>query len=370
MKEEAIADPGQVERKAPNKPPPKPNPAEKKARADPSPIEHQAPNKPPTKPKPAKNKATAVAEQQYSRVMLDDSVEHTSYQQENGLFMQSYTEYDGVPVGSEKTQRQKFVPKDLMFTRVEKDINLVEMEVVAENCNFDKNKGMRCQDTLPSFKQLTFKADHRAKGGSAPVSFHYIASVLGANAGTIYGNSGTASEHYNKKERKVCEEIRKFVNEYYNDPERKSKERNFTCTATVEYENLIPPGGIDVAVEQRNTQIKEEDAHLPVDQRRQPVISKENVAKLDERFKTVGKIATEGLATKEDVDPQVQRIKSLEYKVTLPDGTERTFQLGRDTELYVHSELTGNNKGFDNKDLKHANLARKQIFTGRFVSDT
>ena len=369
-REEAIADPGPAERKAPNKPPTKPKPAKEEAIADPGPAERKAPNKPPTKPKPAKNKETAVAEQQYSRVMLDDNVDYITYRQENGLVVQSYTKYDGVPVGSEKTQRRKFVPKDLMFTRVEKDINLVEMEVVAEKCNFDKNKGLRCQDTLPSFKQLTFETGHRTKDGSAPVSFHYIASVLGANAGTIYGNSGTASEHYNKQERKVCEEIRKFVNEYYSDLERNGKERNFTCTAKVEYENLIPPGGIDVAVEQRNTQIKEEDAHLPVDQRRQPVISKESIAKLDERFKTVGKIATEGLAIKEGVDPQVQRIKGLEYKVTLPGGTERTFQLGRDTELYVHSELTGNNKGFDNEDLKHATAARKQIFTGGFISDT
>ena len=296
------------------------------------------------------NKATAICNETsepYARVMLDDTCECITYIQKNGLEVTSFTEYDRKPVGKTRPRNFTSIPNVQEMTFVENNINMKGTCVTASKCNFDRNEG-RCKHTQPSFKQLSYTECSRPRDGSAPVSFHLIPSEAGANAGTSFGNSVVASEHYNKKERELCSEIKKYVNEYYKEKVNDKNKGDFTCEVTVEFENLIPPGGIEKFIRERN-------AKMPLQ------IDESCATKLEERFKRIGEIATEGLEAS-DVR-QVQRVKSLVYVVTLPGCPPKKFQdLGRDTELYVHSEL--NDKNFNNKDLNYATASRKKMVTG------
>ena len=179
-------------------------------------------------------------------------------------------------------------------------------------------------------------------------------SEVGANAGTFFGNSVVTSDHYNKQEAEVRKKIKKFVDDHYGDrtpPDMK----NFTCVVKVEFEDLIPPGrnGLRSFLEERNRSIADHDKVVPMG----------SLAKLTERFQRIGVIATADLDRGHQA-PQVQRVKSLEYEVTLPNGDTRRFDdLGRDYELYIHSGLHSkpSRSDFNNEDLDHARPSKKQI---------
>ena len=100
------------------------------------------------------------------------------------------------------------------------------------------------------------------------------------------------------------------------------------------------------------------------------VVPEKKIHKLTERFKRIGIIATTDL--NRGVRPQVQRVKSMVYEVILPDGSSKTFNdLGRDYELYVHSDLHAkpSMKYFNNEDLDHARPSKTQVITAASDSD-
>ena len=307
-----------------------------------------------------KNKGTAIDD--YAREMLDKTTESIMYKQKNGLEVTSIVVYDREPVGREKSLNPHPIPVEQTWKHVDNDINVMNMKIRAKNCNFD-NVG-RCLHTLPSFKQLSWERNNRPKEFSSPVSFHLIASAAGGNAGTFTGNSVVASEWYNRKEAEVRNAMKKDVDKYYKNKNIENK--TFCCEVSVEFENLIPPGGMKEFVKQRNNDIKEKDPDLSENMKRKPIKDK-NIAKLEERCMRIGEIATEGLQVPEGVTPQVQRIKSLKYVVVFPDGHCKSYpDLGCDTELYVHSLLTGDNSGYKNEDLEHAKASRKKLLTGLY----
>lgn len=317
-------------------------------------VKKQGKGKEATSKKRQVNKCTAieVGPATYARVMLNRNLECISYVAKNGLEVTSITKYDRQPRGRRKQLKRSYLPGEQTVKVSDNDINMVAMHVEAKNCNFEKNIG-RCLFTHPSFKQITFAQGHR-DANSSPVSFHLVPSEAGANAGTFFGNSVVTSDHYNKQEAEVRKKIKKLVDDHYGDrtpPDMK----NFTCVVKVEFENLIPPGrnGLRSFLEERNRSITDHDKVVPMG----------NLAKLTERFQRIGVIATADLDRGHQA-PQVQRVKSLEYEVTLPNGDTRRFDdLGRDYELYIHSGLHSkpSRSDFNNEDLDHARPSKKQI---------
>ena len=308
------------------------------------------------------NKCTAieVGAGTYARVMLNKNLECISYVARNGLEVTSITKYDRQPRGRRRQLKRSYLPGEQTVKVSDNDINMVAMHVEAKKCNFEKNIG-RCLFTHPSFKQITFAQGHRDVN-SSPVSFHLVPSEAGANAGTFFGNSVVTSEHYNKQEAEVRKEIKKFVDEHYGD-RTPPDEKNFTCVVKVEFEDLIPPGhnGLKSFLEERNRSITDRDKVVPM----------ANLAKLTERFERIGEIATTDLDQGHQ-KPQVQRVSSLVYEVTLPNGDSKTFEdLGCDYELYVHSGLHSKPSrwGFNNEDLDHARPSKKQIITAASDSE-
>ena len=307
------------------------------------------------------NKQTAieVGVDTYARVMLGKKHECISYIAKNGLEVTSITEYDRQPVGRSKQLKRSYLPGEQEVKISDNDVNMKAMQVEAKNCNFENNIG-RCLFTYPSFKQITFAQGDR-DANSSPVSFHLVPSEAGVNAGTFFGNSVVTSEHYNRCEAEVRNEIKRLVDGYYGQHTAR-KDKNFTCVVRVEFENLIPPGqnGMKKFIEERNKSINDPDKVVPL----------ANMGKLTERFERIGMIATAGLDRGEK--PQVQRVKSLVYEVTLPDGTRQRFpDLGCDYELYVHSGLHSKptRLGFNNEDLNNARQSKKQMVTAASDSD-
>lgn len=218
------------------------------------------------------------------------------------------------------------------------------------------NEG-RCLYTHPSFKQITFKEGYRDPN-SSPVSFHLVPSEAGANAGTFFGNSVVTSEHYNRREARVRKKIKDFVDDHYNEHGHPPENRNFTCIVRVEFEALIPHGernGMKRFLEERNRSVTDHNEKVPM----------ENIDKLTKRFERIGEIATAGLNVQHGVTPQVRRVKSMAYEVTLPSGHSKTFNLGCDYELFVHSGLhsKSSRRGFNNEDLDGARPSRRQVLT-------
>ena len=301
----------------------------------------------------AVNESTAVKEGTYVNVLEGRNVNRIEYEQDNHLHLTSHVFFNTTPKGNDSVRYTPHLSGQDTFTRVTNDVNMTRMAVSAANCSFARNIG-RCKHTLPSFKQISFREGRRPTDDSAPVSFHLIPSEAGANAGEHFGNSVVASEYYNKLERKTCDEIKKYVGD-----------KDFYCTVNVELENLIPSrGGIEKFVRDRNQ-------HIIDDQMDRECISltksgqrNENINKLKERFEEVGRIGSQGVNIEPGEVPQVQRIKSLTYIVKMRNGNYKEFPMGRDTELYVHSLLTGNTSGYNNRDLVGAVPSRKQKSMG------
>ena len=301
-----------------------------------------------------RNKTTCIRGD-YKRV-LKGKEETITYKQKNRLDLSACITYDKEPSGEKTTMSRNGLPSEQNVLHIENYINIVAMQVNAKGLNFDMNEG-RCMYTRPSFKQLTFCKENgkstRDCDGSSPVSFHVLASETGANAGTSFGNSITTSENYNKKERALSAEIKKFVGDYY---DRKGvmapEKRSYNCKATVRFENLIPDdnaGGLTGFLKERNAEVSESKR-----------VS--NEVELKKRFKEIGKLATAGLKTETGVAPQVQRVEHLTYEVALPNGCSKKFSLGRDTELYVHSTLhKGSKHPYTGRDLKYAKLSRPSL---------
>ncbi len=287
------------------------------------------------------NELTAVTTGTYVNI-LENNQNYIKYHQQNGLYLQCLIVFDRNPIGQERHPNKPQLSGQDTFTRVTNDVNMVSMTVVAENCSFSRNTG-RCLYTLPSFKQIAFP--NRTLDKSAPVSFHLIPSEAGANAGEHFGNSVVASEHYNQLERITCEKIYNLV-----------KNRDYTCRVDVTFENLIPPGGMSQFIATRKSEIRRKKLD-------RGDIPNENIQILQNRFEKIGKLGSNEANNNYGAIPQVQRIKSLVYTITL-DNREYKFPMGPDTELYVHSAITVPNRKYDNRDLVTAYPKVKQLFLG------
>ena len=355
------------------------------------------------------NESTELKKNTYKFVSISDKESKISYEQENGLRMETTLTFDKKPEGPTETINPKYLEldKEILVIKVSNGAKIVKMTIEASGCSYSKNKG-RCKHTEPSQGQVGFSVGERDKSGSAPVSYHVIGSVVGANAGVLFGNSVVTSEHYNKLERKVSGIIKKHV-----------EKKTFSCRATVHLEDLVqstetvekmlitrngnptPTVQLDLAPISLKLQEELKRKERPMGekkprsqattkpsttQRSQPIPATKKKQQLAERKKELEEklqstehlqrtnilpreaerfkqrteaiddaIRTEynrKLAGRPQTAPitgkVAQRVKSLTYEITC-SGETLTLKMDRDTELYLRPDLS-------NTDLKHMNV--------------
>lgn len=357
---------------------------------------------------PSHNTDRRIIEDSYEikRSTTDPKEEIILYKQENGIEFTSNVRFSEEPTtGSQQTKKQ-----GKTVVNVENTVKLDSMEVKAKNCTFHHKE--EHSGAPASFKQIKFtRKDRDAMGKSGPESCHLVASVHGGRAGRYSGNSAVGSKDYNQKETPLRNEIKNVVTAHYNEKGVGSRaEQKFNVTVKAEFEDLIPPASMwmtltgkadDMSrmkkfVKERNKEIDERNKEIVERNKKRSadkqialislVEGEENIKTLLDRLKKASKIAHGMEINKngeepEPLDgiPQIQRFKSARYEVSIPGPPDSevklklfgkdSYDLGRDTELLLHPELTGNSQGFKNKDLLSATPHTKTVHTAAVTMD-
>ena len=295
------------------------------------------------------NNETRLIPRKYNVSAISDKITKVMYTQENGLELTVQLEFDKKPEGTvQNVNRKTLQVKDLKVLSVKNGANVKKMTILAQNADFVTNEN-RCAHTQASQNQICFPGDQRDLGGSAPVSFHLVASAAGANAGVYFGNSIVASEHYNKKEKQISREMSDFI-------KTSQGGTKFDCKVIVHLEDLIPT----------DTKVFLKERNESNDIRNDPDRHVTNHKAVEGRFKAVEALVQQQMGSK----LTLQRAKQVTWQV-LDSEKNVVFRryLGRDTELYLHSSLHSKQpskatKYSGNKDLCGAKVLSSAQFAG------